>query len=107
MESMDSIFGELDAMRILGAAIRTRRLHDNLTAEYVADALGVSRPTYRKIEDGDGTVEFRHVARAICFFNGKDALAQVVRPALAESALSLKALLEPERQRARKRRAAK
>lgn len=107
MVTMNSIFGERDAIRTLGAAIRKRRLHANLSAEYVADALGISRPTYRKIEDGDGTVEFRHVARAIAFFDGKEALANVVASPLAEPTLTIKALMAPERQRAGKRRAAR
>lgn len=107
MEIMDSIFGEKDAIRALGVAIRARRLHGNLSAEYVADALGISRPTYRKIEEGDGTVEFRHVARAIAFFDGKEALAKVVTHPLAEPTLTIKALMKPERQRAGRRRTAR
>jgi len=104
MAIMDSLFGERDAMLALGAAIRERRLHNNLAAAYMADALGISRPTYRKIEEGDGTVEFRHVARAICFFDSKEALAKVVSLPLAESSITMKALMQPERQRAGKRR---
>ncbi len=95
-----SVHGEIEAMKKLGARIRGQRLHRNLSMEYVAKALGVTRPTYRKIEEGDGTVEFRHIAKAIGFFDRGEALGELVPQ--PEPDITLKDLLKPERQRAGK-----
>jgi len=100
---MFSILGDVEAMKKLGERIQAQRLHRNLSQDYIARALGVTRPTYRKIEAGDGSVEFRHVARAIGFFERSEALGELLpKP---EPVLTLENLLKPERRRAGKARA--
>ncbi len=101
---MFSILGEVEAMQKLGARIQTVRLHRNLSQDYVARAVGVTRPTYRKIEAGDGSVEFRHVARTLGFLGASEALGTLLPEPAAE--LTLKDLLVPERRRAGKKRTA-
>ena len=64
LENMISILGDTEALEKFGVRLRAVRLLRNLSQEYVAGVIGISVPTYRKIEQGDGTVEFRHVARA-------------------------------------------
>jgi transcriptional regulator with XRE-family HTH domain len=91
LENMISILGDAEALEKFGIRLKALRLRRNLSQEYVAGVVGVSVPTYRKIEQGDGTVEFRHVARA---------LGDVI-PA-TEPELRLKDLLRPERKNASK-----
>jgi transcriptional regulator with XRE-family HTH domain len=99
---MFSIHGELEAMKKLGERIKAQRLHRNLSQDYVAQVLGVTRPTYRKIETGDGSVEFRHIAKVIGFFERSEALGELVPE--PEPVVRLENLLRPERQRAGKAR---
>ena len=68
----------------------------------LAGVVGISVPTYRKIEQGDGTVEFRHVARALGSPSLAEALGDVI-PA-TEAELRLKDMLCPERKHASKSR---
>jgi transcriptional regulator with XRE-family HTH domain len=96
---MASVRGDKEAMATLGGRIRDARLARNLSQSYVASIIGVSLPTYRKIESGDGTVEFRHVAGALAVLGYADALADLV-PAM-EPTMTMKELLAlPERKRA-------
>jgi len=95
---MISILGEKEAMRSLGARLRSHRLTRNLSQQYLADMVGVTVPTYRKIEAGDGTVEFRHVARALGVMGFGDALGNIIPE--SEPELRLKDLLAPERKHA-------
>jgi transcriptional regulator with XRE-family HTH domain len=88
---MISILGDVEALEKFGIRLKALRLRRNLSQDYVAGVVGVSVPTYRKIEQGDGTVEFRHVARA---------LGDVI-PA-TEPELRLKDQLRPERKNASK-----
>ena len=64
LEDIIFILGDAEALEKFGIRLKALRLRRNLSQEYVAGGVGVSVPTYRKIEQGDGTVEFRHVARA-------------------------------------------
>lgn len=84
-----------------GARLRAERLRRNLSQEHMAKVVGISVPTYRKIEAGDGRVEFRHVARSLGALNLADALANAIPQ--QEPELRLHDLLTPERKRASKR----
>lgn len=95
---MISILGEKEAMTKLGFRLRGERLRRNLTQEYLAEMVGVTLPTYRKIEKGDGTVEFRHVARALGVLGYSDALGEIIAEAQPE--VRLKDLLAAERKHA-------
>jgi len=95
---MISILGEKEAMSSLGDRVRSHRLTKNLTQQYLAEMVGVTVPTYRKIEAGDGTVEFRHVARALGVMGFGDALGNLIPE--PEPELRLKDLLAPERKHA-------
>ena len=46
----------VDAARLLGASIRAARLERRWTVEELAERVGVSHPTVRKIERGDLSV---------------------------------------------------
>jgi transcriptional regulator with XRE-family HTH domain len=86
-------------MAMLGSRIRDARLARNLSQSYIASILAVSLPTYRKIEAGDGTVEFRHVAGALAVLGHAEALAELL-PAV-DPAMTMKDLVSiPERKRA-------
>jgi transcriptional regulator with XRE-family HTH domain len=102
LENMISILGDAEALQKFGVRLRAVRLLQNLSQKYVAGVVGISVPTYRKIEQGDGTVEFRHVARALGALGLAEALGDVI-PA-AEPELRLKDLLRPERKHASKTR---
>jgi transcriptional regulator with XRE-family HTH domain len=95
---MISVLGEVEAMRTLGARVRQERLRRNLSQSYLARTLGVTVPTYRKIESGDGSVEFRHVAKALGVLGYVDALGNLIPEVQPE--LRLRDLLAPERKRA-------
>ena len=87
-------------LKKIGIRLKAMWLRRNSLQEYVAGVVGVSVPTYRKIEQGDGTVEFRHVARALGALGLTQALGDVI-PA-TEPELRLKDLLRPERKHASK-----
>lgn len=96
---MASILGDKEAMETLGARIRDARLARNLSQAHVASIVGVSLPTYRKIEGGNGTIEFRHVVRTLAVLGYADALGALIPP--VDPATSMKQLLSlPERKRA-------
>ena len=85
-------------MEKIGVRLRAVRLLRNLSQKYVAGIVGISVPTYRKIEQGDGTAEFRHLARALGSLGSlglAEALGDLI-PA-TEPELRLKDLLRPER----------
>jgi transcriptional regulator with XRE-family HTH domain len=96
---MISINGEKEAMEKLGASIRAERLRRNFSQQHVADLVGVSLPTYRKIEVGDGSVDFGAVARTLGVLGYSDGLASIIS-ATQTRELTLAEALEPERQRA-------
>ena len=95
---MFSILGEKEAMIELGARIKAERLRRNLSQDHVASIVGVSLPTYRKIEAGNGSVEFGAVARTLGVLGYVDALPSVV--ANPEPEVSLADLLKPQRKNA-------
>ena len=99
---MISILGDLEALKQLGERLRMERLRRNLSQEYVAKIVGITIPTYRKIESGNGKVEFRHVARALGVFGFSEALGALIPEVPVE--LTLKDLLAPERKHASHRR---
>jgi transcriptional regulator with XRE-family HTH domain len=100
LEDMISVLGDAEALEKFGIRLKALRLRRNLSQEYVAGVVGVSLPTYRKIEQGDGTVEFRHVARALGVLGLAEALGELVPE--TEPELRLKDLLRPERKHASK-----
>ncbi len=75
---MISILGDVEAMTKLGQRIRALRLQRNISQSQVAGVVGVTLPTYRKIEAGRGTVEFRHVAKTLGYFGYVEALGDLV-----------------------------
>ena len=68
----------------------------------MAQVIGITLPTYRKIESGDGSVEFRHAAKALGILGYSDALGELIPEEPAE--IRLKDLLAPERKYASPRR---
>lgn len=100
LKNMISILGDAEALEKFGIRLKALRLRRNLSQEYVAGIVGVSLPTYRKIEQGDGTVEFRHVARALGALGLAEALGDVIPS--TEPELRLQDLLRPERKHASK-----
>jgi len=95
---MISIIGEKEAMKELGRKLRLHRLRQNLSQQHLAALVGVSLPTYRKIEAGVGSVEFRHVARALGILGFSEALSHLIPE--PEPNLKLNDLLAPERLKA-------
>jgi transcriptional regulator with XRE-family HTH domain len=95
---MISILGDKEAMAKLGLRLRAERLRRNLPQDHMAKTMGITIPTYRKIESGDGTVEFRHVARALGVFGYADTLGELVPEARPE--MRLEDLLAPLRKHA-------
>ena len=95
---MISIFGETEAMKKLGERLRFERLRQNFSQEHMAGVVGITIPTYRKIESGNGKVEFRHVARLIGIFGYSDALGEIIPEVQPE--MKLADLLAPQRKHA-------
>lgn len=85
-------------MAKLGARLRGERLRRNLSQEHIASIVGVALPTYRKIEAGNGTIEFRHVVRALGVLGYADALGDLIPDSPPE--LRLEDLLAPQRKHA-------
>lgn len=95
---MISIFGETEAMKKLGERLRSERLRQNFSQEHMARMVGVTIPTYRKIESGNGKIEFRHVARLIGIFGYSDTLGEMIPEVQPE--MKLANLLAPQRKHA-------
>jgi transcriptional regulator with XRE-family HTH domain len=95
---MLSVLGEKEALKKLGLRLREERLRRNLSQEHISRLLGITIPTYRKIESGDGSIEFRHVARALGAFGYSEALGKLIPETQPD--LQLKDLLAPERKHA-------
>lgn len=98
---MISVLGDREALVSFGQRLRSERLRRNLSQGHVAKIVGISLPTYRKIEAGDGSVEFRHVARALGALDLAQALANAIPE--QEPELRISDLLAPERKRASRR----
>jgi len=99
---MLSVLGEKEAMQTLGVRIRAQRLRRNLSQSHMAGVLGVSEPTYRKIEAGDGSVEFRNVAKTLAILGFDQTLANLIPE--VEREIRMADLLAPERKKAYRRR---
>jgi transcriptional regulator with XRE-family HTH domain len=95
---MISVLGEKEAMVTLGSRLSEERLRRNLSQQYMCEVLGISVPTYRKIEAGVGSVEFQHVARALGVLGFSEALGELIPETKAE--MKLEDLLAPQRKRA-------
>lgn len=95
---MLSVLGDIEAVRTLGTRIRRERLRRNWSQHDLSAQVGVTLPTYRKIEKGEGSVEFRHVAKALAVLGYQDALGEIIPEQPLE--LRLKDLLAPERKHA-------
>lgn len=95
---MISVLGDKEAMTKLGARLRAERLRRNQSQEHLASIIGVTLPTYRKIEAGNGTIEFRHVARALGVIGYAEALGELIPEAQPE--MRLNDLLAPQRKHA-------
>jgi transcriptional regulator with XRE-family HTH domain len=96
-----SAYGDSEALRALGDSIRSDRLSRNYPQKHLASLAGISLPTYRKIEQGEGTVEMRHLARVLAILGHGDRLRDLVPPITPPP--DPKALASMERQRARRR----
>ena len=64
----------LDARRRLGTHIQSRRLHQNLTQEQLAERSGIDRSTIQRIEYGLNDPKHSHLIR----------IARALRTSLAE-----------------------
>lgn len=95
-----SAYGDFEALCALGASVRGYRLGRNFTQQHVASLAGISLPTYRKIERGDGTIEMRHFARVVAIFGQVERLRDVIPPVAV--AIDRKSLELSQRQRARR-----
>ena len=96
-----SAYGDAEALCALGESIRSDRLSRNFTQQHLASLAGISLPTYRKLERGDGSVEIRHVARVLGILGHVDRLRELVPPVVPPPGPKAIAMLE--RQRARPR----
>jgi transcriptional regulator with XRE-family HTH domain len=86
-------------MRALGEGIREDRLGRNFTQQHLASLAGISLPTYRKLEQGDGSLEIRHLARVLAILGHIERLREVVPPPAVP--IDRRALMARQRQRAR------
>lgn len=81
------------ALRKLGEDIRVARKRRLIKVSTMAERMGVSEPTLRKIENGDPTVQLGHVAQALFvlqMLEGLSELASVGRDEIGQ-------MLEEER----------
>jgi transcriptional regulator with XRE-family HTH domain len=93
-----SAYGDAEALRQLGERMRDERLRRNFTQQHVAQLAGISLPTFRKLEQGDGTVEIGHFARVLAILGHADRLAELIP--LAVPPVDRRALALAPRQRA-------
>lgn len=94
-----SAYGDAEALGALGASIRQDRLSRNFTQQHLANLAGISLPTYRKLEQGDGSIEIRHFARVLGILGYVERLRELVPPVTPSPDPKSLALLQ--RQRAR------
>lgn len=99
---MISILEDREILKKFGERMRKERLRLDLSQNHVAGVVGITLPTYRKIEQGNGSVEFRHVVRVLAVLGHGAALAELIPEQPPE--LRLKDLLAPERKHATPRR---
>jgi len=96
-----SAYGDVEALGALGEAIRDDRLSRNFTQRHLADLAGISLPTYRKLEQGDGSVEVRHFARVLAILGHVERLRSLIPPVLPPP--DPRAVVRMQRQRARQK----
>lgn len=96
-----SIYGDRESLALVGERLRELRLQKNQTQEELAKLAGISRPTYRKIEAGDGSVETAVFARVLAMLGFADRLGNIIPE--TPPPVDLKALMKPARRRARGR----
>jgi|DeeseametaMP0747_FD_contig_111_101276_length_13022_multi_4_in_0_out_0_10 transcriptional regulator with XRE-family HTH domain len=65
------------AMKKIGSDLRSARKRRLIKVATMADRMGVSEPTLRKIENGDPSVQFGHVAQALFVLQMLDRLADL------------------------------
>lgn len=92
-------YGDGEALKLLGAGIRQDRLRRNLPQRRIAEQVGISLPTYRKIEAGNGSVEIGIVARVLGVMGYVAKLGEIVPPPAPP--VDMKAMYARERVRAR------
>jgi len=100
-KSTTSIYGDREALILVGKRLRALRLQKNQTQAKAAKLAGISIPTYQKLESGDGTVKVGVFARVLAMRRFADRLGNIIPE--PEPPVDMKALLKPARQRARGR----
>ena len=90
------------ALRRLGADIRTARKNRGLPAELLAERALTSRPTLRRIEAGDHRVSIGIYAAVLHSLGLLAGLATLADPGKDETGLALAELRLPKRTRLRK-----
>jgi transcriptional regulator with XRE-family HTH domain len=65
------------ALKKLGSDLRMARKRRPIKAATMAERMGVSAPTLRKIENGDPTVQLGHLAQALFVLQMLDGLSDV------------------------------
>ena len=100
-KSTTSIYGDREALILVGKRLRALRLQKNQTQAKAAKLAGISIPTYQKLESGDGTVKVGVFARVLAMRRFADRLGNIIPE--PEPPVDMKALMKPARQRARGR----
>lgn len=67
-------------METLGNRIRTARLRRNETVEHAASRIGVSRQTWRKLEQGDSSISSSLLLEALILYGFGTQLQQIAKP---------------------------
>ncbi len=90
------------ALRELGAGISVARRRRRLTQASLAERVGASLSTVRRLERGDERVPVRYLARALFIFGKLDTLATLLDSARDEVGLAMAEEQLPRRVRARR-----
>jgi transcriptional regulator with XRE-family HTH domain len=90
------------ALRKLGTDIRDARRRRGLTAEIIADRAFTTRPTLKKVEEGDAGVGIGIYAAVLNALGLMGGLADVADPSVDELGLRLSASELPSRVRPRR-----
>ena len=94
------------ALKRCGENIRLARRRRAIPLAVMAERVGVSKPTLAKIERGDPSVQFGHVAAAMFVLGLIDNLQDMAAPEHDELGMTLDEDRLPQRIRLRKRRGA-
>lgn len=87
----------LKAMAIAGEAVRLARRRRRQTAADLAMRLGVSLPTFRKLEKGDPSVSLGTFVMALWLFDLLENFSGAVNPAQDRTGLALEIARMPKR----------